>query len=301
MAARTRAEWKDAKALGRLIRDFRKKNSHTQASVAAELFRDPERASDISKYENGHILGIKPSTVKRFVEYLGIPRARVPLPYQWQEAGQGAFEGFDFGISVSLVAEAVGARPPNYEVLKLSELRIELREAASVEPDPADEDYEVDIRLGFDQFRLSLLSEGISLSSNYMLATMPMTPDEVRENEYVGSFVIRKEGSCPPNWTLHAKKEGDILTGGVKAPDVCEVFVVDQSVLVVELTARREALKVRIVDEAASRAPKSMIDAHRDKMCEAVLSRKFRGRFEEYLLYSEEIPCYRPGVDCNED
>lgn len=298
--SRTQAERDDAKALGVLMRDFRKKSSHTQFSLAAALFRDPERASDVSKYENGHIPGIKPSTVKRFADYLGIPRTQVPLRYQWPEVGKGTFEGFDFGISISLVAEVVDARPPNNEIVKLSELRIELYEASSVEPDPADEDYEVDIRLGFDKIRLSLLNEGISLSGNYMLATKAMTPDEVLENEYVGSFDIRKDGTCPPNWVLHPKKEGDVLSGGIKAPDVCEVSIAGSSVLVVELTAKREALKVRIVDETAPRAPRSMIDAHRDKMCEAVLSRKFRGRFEEYLLHREEILCHRPEADFHE-
>ena len=296
----TQAERDDAKALGALMRSFRKKNSHTQASVAAALFLDPERASDVSKYENGHIPGVKPSTVKRFADYLGIPRAQVPLRYQWPETGQGRFEDFDFGISIDLVAEVVGAQPPNNEIVKLSELRIELHEASSVEPDPADEDFEVDIRLGFGQIRMSLLGEGISVSGNYMLATLPMTPDEVLENEYFGSFAIRKDGTCPPNWVLHPKKEGDVLSGGIKAPDVCEVCISGSSVIAVELTAKREALKVRIVDETASRAPKSMIDAHRDKMCEAVLSRKFQGRFEEYLLYREEILCQRPEVDCHE-
>lgn len=296
MRSPTKAERDDAKVLGELLREFRERQSLSQEAVATQLFGEASRKSDVSKYENGRGFRMKPITVKRFAEYLQIPRGAFPSRYQWAVSGQGTFESLDFGINIRLLGTIVASRSPDVEVVKLSDLRFELYEASSVEPDPDDDEYEVDIRIGFDQVRLTLLSEGITFSGNYMLATTPLEPEEEIKNEYSGSFLMRSAGTSPPNWIIQSKEEGGVLKGGVKATDVCEVCIPSSSPLMAELTAKREALKVRIVDTADSRAPKRLIDEHRDKMCEAVLSRKFQGTFEEYLLHRKEVTCNRPGV-----
>ena len=197
-----------------------------------------------------------------------------------------AFDGLGFDIQLALDIQTLNMEDSAHDAHDLKNFRFEIYEAKATAEDPETDDFELDLRIGFDRTRLTIRADRLRPVGNYLAAETPATPGDEAEADYSGWFLMRLATREPLSWVFDPLIEGQILDGRVDAEVLGRVETVRGAALVAEITARRDALKVRIVDEdGGRRASKSLSDQHRDKMCAAVARKSFAGAAEEFLIH----------------
>lgn len=195
---------------------------------------------------------------------------------------------YALGFDIQLLIDVETRNPENSDrdIHDLKNFDFQIYEAKCTAVDPDDAEFELDLRVGFDRTRLTLRADGIRSNGNKIAGEIPLDPLEDYEQDYKGWFDMRFGSSNPLSWFFDPKTEGRILHGRIFAEQLVRIETVRGSPIVAEITARRDALKVRIVDEVGEqRATKSLADQHRDKMCEAVTRRSFAGAADEFVLH----------------
>jgi len=195
--------------------------------------------------------------------------------------------GMDIQINIDVKTHNLQTK--GREEHDLENFYFEINEANAVAEDPEKKDFEIDLRIGFDQARMTLISDEIQPVGNYFAAETPRNPDSEIDQDYSGWFQMRLAGRDPLNWVFSPKLEGDILKKRVDAERIGRISTASGAGIVVELTARREALKVRVVGADAHKASKTLSEQYRNKMCAAVARRCFVGTAEEFLIYRKPL------------
>lgn len=197
-----------------------------------------------------------------------------------------AFHNLGFDIQLGLDVQTRNTEDTAHDVHDLTNFRFEMYEAKATADDPDEDDFELDLRIGFDRTRLSVRAEKLRPVGNYLAAETPMSPGEGTDPDYTGWFRMRLATRDPLSWFFDPLVEGQVIDGRVDAVWLGRIETSRSATLVAEITARRDALKVRVVDENGGRkASKSLSDMHRDKMCAAVARKSFSGNAEEFLIF----------------
>lgn len=203
-----------------------------------------------------------------------------------------AFHQLGFDIQLALDVQTRNVEDGAHDVHDLKNLRFEIYEAKTTAEDPEAGDFELDLRIGFDRTRLTLRADGLRPLGNYLAAETPAAPGEGAEPDYTGWFRMRLATRDPLSWVFDPTIEGEILAGRVDAKDLARIETARGAALNAEISARRDALKVRIVDEnGGRRASKSLSEEHRNKMCAAVARKSFAGAADEFLIH--RVPLVR--------
>lgn len=197
-----------------------------------------------------------------------------------------AFHQLGFDIQLSINVETRNVEDSLHDVHDLKNFTLELHEANATAEDPEVRDFELDLRVGFDRTRLTLRAKDLRPLGNHLAAETPGMPNERLEPDYSGWFRMRLKSRNPPSWVFDPINEGTVLAGRVDAEFLGRIETARGASLVAEITARRDALKVRIIDEDGGRcASKSLSEKHRDKMCAAVVRKSFAGAADEFLVH----------------
>lgn len=192
--------------------------------------------------------------------------------------------GFDIELAVDV--ETRNPEEIDFDRHDLKNFNFSISEAKATAADPNDAEFELDLRLGFDRTRLTLRADGMRSIGNRVAGELPLEPSDDVEPDYKGWFDMKPGPSVPLSWFFDPKVEGGVLNGRIFAEYLAKVETGRGAALIAEITARREALKVRIVDESGrQQASKSLADQHRDKMCQAVARRSFAETADEFVLH----------------
>ncbi len=191
--------------------------------------------------------------------------------------------GFDICLQIDVETQNREEGEPDEHELK--NFRFEIYEANAIAEDPDDPDFELDLRIGFDRTRLTIRADSQRIIGNRTCAETPPDPGTATKPDYKGWFKMRLVGRNPLSWAFLPLDEGDVLTKRVDAEHLARIETARGTAVVAEITARREALKVRIVDAEGRKASKSLSEKHRDKMCAAVARRSMAGSADEYVLH----------------
>lgn len=196
--------------------------------------------------------------------------------------------GFDAQLGLDVVTR--NSEDDEVDVHDLRNFRFEIYEANAKADDPGNVDLELDLRIGFDRIRLSLRAENLRPVGNYLAAETPRDPDGGGEPDYTGWFLMRLASRDPISWVFDPKTEGSVLHGRVDADELGRVESSRGAAIVAELTARRDALRVRVIaEDGGKKASKSLTEEHRDKMCAALARKSFAATADEFLLFRKRI------------
>ena len=200
------------------------------------------------------------------------------------------FLSLGFEIQLTLDVERHNEEINGSVTVDLKNLGFEIHEACTVATDPRNEEFELNVRIGFENLRLSVSSEAQVVTSNSVVGETPNTPDQASEPDYYGWFEMRLSSRDPLSWLFFSKVEGETLTKKIQSDGMlAQIRHKTGSPIGAELTARREALKVRVISENEVRAPKKMVEQHRDKMCAAVARKSISGSGTEYVIYRKSL------------
>lgn len=195
------------------------------------------------------------------------------------------FYQLGFDISLNIVPVPINSAPEQHDVHELRDFSFEIHEANATATDPADKDFELDLRIGFDRTRLTIRSEELKVTSNKVCAETQRDPEASEPKDYNGWFDMRLANRLPLSWVFKPKIEGDVLSNRVDALELARVETKQGAAMVAEITPRRDALKVRVICADGRKANKSLADQHRDKMCAAVARKSISGSTDEYVIY----------------
>ncbi|TBF24860.1 MULTISPECIES: hypothetical protein [Rhizobium] len=223
-----------------------------------------------------------PTTIPRLLVSFLFRETHIDVTRQQALAG---FHQLGFDIQLRIDVETRNSENSSIDVHDLRNLFYEIHEFNATAEDPTNPDFELDLRIGFDRTRLTLHAEGLRSIGNRLVGEITRVPGEGADAGYTGWFKMLLTGEKPLNWSFSPKNEGDVLDGRVDAEILASVETRRGAALVAEITAKRDALKVRIVDENGRRASKSLSDQHRDKMCAAVARKSIAGAADEYLIH----------------
>ena len=171
----------------------------------------------------------------------------------------------------------------------LKNLMFEIQEADGTADDPDKDDFELELKIGFNRVRLTVYADGLKVPGNRIAFESLACPDDAEKHdaEFRGRFDIRGVGRDPLSYVFVPREDGAMLAGRLESNG--RFVTVETRVgarVHAELSATREALKVRIVDPNGTRqASKSLSEQHREKMCAAVAKRSFGGSRQEYVLH----------------
>ncbi len=191
--------------------------------------------------------------------------------------------GFDISVNIDPVPNNSQSDQPDCHELK--NFSFEIHEANATATDPDDSEFELDLRIGFDRTRMTIRSEQLDVTSNKICAETSSDPTEQEKPDYKGWFKMRAASRVPLSWVFNPRIEGAVITGRIEAAELARVETPRGAAMVAEITARRDALKVRVVTEEGNKASKSLADEHRDKMCAAVARKAISGSTDEYVIH----------------
>ncbi len=191
--------------------------------------------------------------------------------------------GFDISLNINSIPN--NSQPQQPDSHELKNFSFEIHEANATATDPDDTEFELDLRIGFDRTRITIRSEQLQVTSNKVCAETPSDRTEHETRDYTGWFAMRATSRKPLSWVFTPEKEGDVLDGRITADELARVETARGSAMVAEVTARRDALKVRVVTEGANKANKSLANLHREKMCAAVARKAISGSTDEYVIF----------------
>lgn len=186
---------------------------------------------------------------------------------------------------------ACGCAPNNQAPNRftLEHLRFEIHEADAVADDPEDETLELELKVGFDRLRLTIIGDGLQHLGDFVACKTPDSPEDDGPSDDSGWFRMRSVSTEPLAWVFEPKEDGQLLSNVVKVEGkLAEVSTSGDAPFAI-ISALREALKVRVVDPVERRAPKALIDEHRDKMCAAVAERSLGAGAPEFVLHSVRL------------
>ena len=207
------------------------------------------------------------------------------------------FFALGFDIELKLDVETRNAEDHNRDLHDLKNLDFRISEAKATAEDPNDEEFELDLRIGFDRTRMTVRADGLRVMGNRVAGEIPLEPIDETTKDYIGWFEMKPASSKPLSWFFDPKEEGKVLNGRIFAEFLAKIETDRGSSLIAEITARRDSLKVRIVDEAGcQKASKSLADHHRDKMCEAIARRSFAEGVDEFVLHRRPLIFENPPV-----
>ena len=145
------------------------------------------------------------------------------------------------------------------------------------------------LKVGFDRLNLTIVGDSLALQGDFVACRTPDSPEDAGPRDDKGWFQMRSISIDPLAWVFEPKEEGQFLRSVVTVEGkLAEVSTTGGAPFAV-ISALREALKVRVVDPVQRRAPKALIDAHRDKMCAAVAQRSLGRGAPEYVLHSARL------------
>ena len=194
--------------------------------------------------------------------------------------------GFDIRLDCSCIDARNNENPNRFT---LEDLRFEIHEANAVAEDPENADFEIELKVGFDRIRLTVLGDNLKTEGNFIACETPDSPEAKGISDAVGWFRMRFVSSDPLAWIFEPQQEGRLLSHSVTVEGKVAEVSTSGSRPTAIISALREALKVRVVDPVERRAPKALIDAHRDKMCAAVAQRSLGRGAPEYVLHSARL------------
>jgi len=171
----------------------------------------------------------------------------------------------------------------------LEDLRFEIHEADAVADDPENPDFELELKIGFDRLRLTVMGDDLKTEGNFIACETSDTPEAEGISDADGWFKMRLVSTDPLSWVFEPKQEGRLLSDVVKVKGKVAEVSTSGAAPVAIISALREAMKVRITDPIERRAPKTLIDEHRDRMCAAVAQRSLGQRAPEYVLHSVRL------------
>ena len=196
--------------------------------------------------------------------------------------------GFDTRLAIDVISH--NREPDQPDLHDLRNLIFEIHEANAVAEDPEDGAFELDLRIGFDRVRLTIRADDLKPVSNRFCAQTPLRPGEGAEPDYDGWFAMRFLDTDPLSWAFEPVAEGDVLKNRIEAPgSLAQIETRRGAAVVAELTARREALKVRVVGDPRHKAQKTLAEEYRDRMCAVVARRAIAGSASEYVVHRQPL------------
>lgn len=196
--------------------------------------------------------------------------------------------GFDARLAIDVVSH--NREPDQPDLYDLQNLRFEIQEAYAVAEDPENGDFELDLRIGFDRVRLTIRADELKPTGNRFCAQTRLRPGEGDDPDYDGHFAMRLLDTNPLSWAFEPVEEGDVLKNRIEASgNLARIETQRGAGIVAELTARREAMKVRIVGVSRHKAQKTLAEQHRDRMCAAVARRSIAGSTSEYVVHRQPL------------
>lgn len=203
------------------------------------------------------------------------------------EQNLAAFQELEFDIRLEIPVTTANNEPGEPDRYSLDGMTFEITEA-HVEID--DGEKLSDARIGFDKARLTIRADDLKPTGNYFACQTPEEPGEGFEPDYTGWFRVKFMGVEPLNWLMTPKAEGTILNGRVDVKrKMAEISARVGSALVAELTVRREAMKLRFVDESNDSAHRSATEMQRERMCQVAARRSIGRNASEYLIHREPL------------
>jgi len=198
-----------------------------------------------------------------------------------------AFRELDFDIRLQIPVTPANNEPGEPDRYSLDGMIFEIDEAhAEID----DEEMLIDARIGFDKMRLVIRADDLIPESNYFAGETPKEPGEGCEPDYTGWYRFKFIGVDPLNWVLTPLKEGVLLKGRIDVEArLAQISARIGSALAAELTVRREALKVRFVDEATDASHRSVTETHRQRMSEVAARRSIGRGATEFLIHREPL------------
>lgn len=194
--------------------------------------------------------------------------------------------GFDIRLDCGC-GDARNNEDPNR--FTLEDLRFEVHEANAVADDPENTDFEIELKIGFDRLRLTVMGEDLKIEGNFVACETLDAPGAEAISDASGWFKMRLVSTEPLAWIFEPSREGQLLSRTVKVEGKVAEVSTSGSRPIAIISALREALKVRVIDPVERRAPKALIDEHREKMCAAVAQRSLGRGAPEYVLHSARL------------
>lgn len=169
---------------------------------------------------------------------------------------------------------------------ELKSFEFGIQEANATAEDPDSPGFELAILVGFDSIRLTILADELKVISNEICAETPSNSRiEAGQSQYEGWFKMRLIGPDPLSWRFIPRKGDRVLKNRIVAERLARIRTADGAAVVAELTARRDALKVRRAEEKDPSSSTKLSEMHRDKMCAALVRRSMMGSAAEYVLF----------------
>ena len=191
---------------------------------------------------------------------------------------------FEFNLSLDAIAQNIEADDLDVYDLKNFNFQTQLAHAVVVLKDDNGRDFEKDILVGFDQARVTISAEGLKVTSNLVCAEGANS-----SSDYKGSFKMRLVNRDPLNWMFTGMETGKLLEDGVRADGLCKIETNKNADLTAEITVKRNAMKLRLIDHADPAEEHSQAEQHRNKFYSNLMRRAIVGTVDEYLVYSKPI------------
>lgn len=199
------------------------------------------------------------------------------------------FSQLGFDIRLKMDVESGNPEQGQPDKHNLRNFSFEIHEANATAEDPTEPAFELDLRIGFDRIRMTVRAEELKVTSNEVCAETPREPSSGIPQDYTGWFHMRLADRRPLSWVFLPGTDGQVLKKRVDAPKLASIETKLGTPIAVELTVRREALKVRVVSENWIKPNKSMAESHREKMCAAIAKRSIAGSADEYVIFRRQI------------